>query len=267
LAEIVRGGELLEHEFGSVRAGDRCRKEPVADVGAGAVGAFARTIGERGGTDDHPIEMALPDEVLLYSFVREQAAQKKRDYQKVVEKAESAPAVCDAERRLANEALNAVLFHGADDVARGVGEFGVAAEKKEQGEKRNAQRDEPHRKAGQHQEPDGELTEEGDDDECGYGRANAESGENHVLAGDGGLNGVIAKCVALRDTKIRMRHGKLRGVANERSDLMALRESLFNKLAPGAAAGTKYEELHNKSSKAAFPQNLERNRIAELRTD
>ena len=45
LPQVVRGGDLFEHEVRGVRARDSCGKEPVSNLRAGTVNAFAGTVG------------------------------------------------------------------------------------------------------------------------------------------------------------------------------------------------------------------------------
>jgi hypothetical protein len=71
LAKIGVAGELLQHEVGSIRARDFRQEKPVADVGAGAIDALSRTIGQRRGAGDDPIERAFPDDGFLHGLIRE----------------------------------------------------------------------------------------------------------------------------------------------------------------------------------------------------
>src|ERR1700682_224573 len=72
LAKIGVAGELLQHEVRSIRTRDFRQEKPVADAGADAIDAFSRTICQRRGADDDPIERALQDDGLLHGLIREQ---------------------------------------------------------------------------------------------------------------------------------------------------------------------------------------------------
>ena len=71
LAKIGVAGELLQHEVRGIRARDFRQEKPVADAGAGAIDALSRTICQRRGADDDPIERALPNDGLLHGLIRE----------------------------------------------------------------------------------------------------------------------------------------------------------------------------------------------------
>ena len=71
MAKIGVAGELLQHEVRSIRARDFRQEKPVADAGADAIDALSRTIGQRRGADDDPIERAFPEDSLLHGLIRE----------------------------------------------------------------------------------------------------------------------------------------------------------------------------------------------------
>src|ERR1700687_1155360 len=71
LAKIGVAPELLQHEVRSIRARDFRQEKPVADAGADAIDALSRTICQRRGTDNDPIERAIPDDGFLHGLIRE----------------------------------------------------------------------------------------------------------------------------------------------------------------------------------------------------
>lgn len=117
------GVDLVEDKGGCVGARDGRDGDAVELIG-GAEAAAEGTLGEAGGTNDGPIELARADESFLTVFVLVVGPGEERENDVVIEPAAVAFTVASADAGDGDEPRDVICLHGLDQDLRGVGEEG-----------------------------------------------------------------------------------------------------------------------------------------------
>ena len=114
--EVRIVGQLFQHEVRNIGARDFqfCRLVSVGKAVPVLAGAF--TVGEGSRTDDRPVQMALPDVILLACMVGVRWTQEESKHDVFPEDVQISPTVSDPKRRLADKTPDAGLFHRVDDI-------------------------------------------------------------------------------------------------------------------------------------------------------
>src|ERR1700724_2454725 len=127
--EVSSARHLCPHEVRPVRPRYPASKGFVSGLKAAAVYTGTRAIGERGWPYDHPLQIALPNHLLLDLFVGKDVSQQHGKQHVAEEESEVTFTVADAQGRLRNETSDAELFHRARDISRALRERACPREK------------------------------------------------------------------------------------------------------------------------------------------